>query len=87
MKLRISREPEVIVNVCEVHLFYKNNFLRTRDWDFAQSWGKIKNNLKTSEAETLKICQKKLRNWKNWRKIKNQLRTFEAEILKNWPKI
>ena len=59
--------------------FYKNNFIRTLGWDFAQSWSKIKNNLRTFEAETLKIWQK---SWEIdiWGKIKKNLRTFEAEI-------
>ena len=39
-------------------LFYKNNFIRLQGGDFAQSWGKIKINLRTFEAETLKILQK-----------------------------
>ena len=44
---------------CTTTLFlYKNNFIRTPGWDFAQIWGKVKNNLRTFEAETLKICQK-----------------------------
>ena len=39
-------------------LFIRNNFKRTQGLDFAQSLGKIKNNLRAFEDETLKIWQK-----------------------------
>ena len=38
--------------------FIRNNFKRTQGLDFAQSLGKIKNNLRAFEDETLKIWQK-----------------------------